>query len=82
MVKLNETKSKEKLLMRDLKDGQIAEIIDKGREEYYGRIVQRYNDHAISLGKSHGNGWTGIAGNTLEVRLLEEGETLTIFDNE
>jgi hypothetical protein len=82
MVKLNETKSKEKLLMRDLKDGQIAIIVDDNYHGYKGRIVQRYGIEALTLGMSSGNGWTDIQNNTLEVRLLEDGETLTIFDNE
>jgi hypothetical protein len=82
MVKLNETKSKEKLLMRDLKDGQIAIVVDDNYPDYKGRIVQRYKDYGVPIGKRGGHGWTSVNNNTLKVRLLKDGETLTIFDNE
>jgi hypothetical protein len=82
MVKLDGKVSKARLLMCDLKDGQIAEVIDKERVEYYGRIIQIYKDNAVSIGRPSGNGWTAVGSNTLEVRLLEEGERLLIIDNE
>ena len=81
MVKLDEESGKRKLLMCDLKDGQIAEVIDNERPEYYGRIVQRYKDICVCFGKSYGNSWTDVQFNTLEVRLLEEGEKIVVFNN-
>lgn len=83
MVKLNK-KKKEKnvVLMRDLKDGQIAEVIDKNYPQYIGRIVQRYKDYGVPIGNRAGAGWTGVEIVTLEVRILKEGERLMIFDNE
>jgi hypothetical protein len=36
----------------------------------------------VPIGVKHGSGWTGVEGVTLEVRVLREGERLTIFDNE
>ena len=81
MVKLEKELSEKKLLMCDLKDGQIAEVIDKERPEYYGRIVQRYKDICVCFGKSYGNSWTDVQFNTLEVRLLEEGEKIVVFNN-
>ena len=83
MVKLNK-KKKEKnvVLMRDLKDGQIAVVVDRRYPQYSGRIVQRYKNYAVPIGEKHGSGWTGIDNVTLEVRILREGERLTIFDNE
>lgn len=82
MVKLNEITSKVQLLMRDLKDGQIAIVVDDNYPEYKGLIVQRHKDYGVSIGKGSGFGWAVINSNTLKVRLLEDGETLTIFDNE
>lgn len=81
MVKLEKELSEKKLLMCDLKDGQIAEVIDNERPEYYGRIVQRYKDICVCFGKPYGNSWTDVEFNTLEVRLLEDGEKIVIFNN-
>lgn len=83
MVELNK-KKKEKnvVLMKDLKDGQIGVVLDKRYPQYTGRIVQRYKNYAVPIGKKHGSGWTGVEGVTLQVRVLKEGERLTIFDNE
>ena len=83
MVKLNK-KKKEKTVVRmqDLKDGQIAVVVDKRYPQYKGRIVQRYKDYGVPIGNRAGAGWTGIEGITLEVRILKDGERLTIFDNE
>jgi hypothetical protein len=67
--------------MSQLTDGQIAIVIDD-HYGYNGRIVQRYGNNALALGMNSGNGWTDIQNNTLKVRVLEDGETLTIFDNE
>jgi hypothetical protein len=81
MVKLEKELSEKKLLMCDLKDGQIAEVIDNERPEYYGRIVQRYKDICVTLGWTQGNSWTDVQFNTLRVRLLEDGEKIVIFNN-
>ena len=81
MVKLEKELSEKKLLMCDLEDGQIAEVIDSEREEYHGRIVQRYKDICVCFGKPSGNSWTDVQFNTLEVRLLEDGEKIVVFNN-
>ena len=83
MVKLNKKKKEKNVVqMKDLKDGQIAVIIDKSYPSYCGKIVQRYKGCGISIGQVSGNGWAGIEYNTFEVRILREGERLTIFNNE
>ena len=64
--------------MRDLKSGQIAELME---ERYAGIIIQRYFDNAVPIGLSSGNGWSAMQENTLKVRLLEEGELIRIFNN-
>jgi hypothetical protein len=81
MVKLEKESGEKELLMRDLEDGQMAEVIDSERPEYYGRIVQRYKNICVSLGLPEGNSWTDVQFNTLRVRLLEDGEKIVIFNN-
>ena len=83
MVELNKKKKEKNVVqMKDLKDGRIAVVVDKSYPSYVGRIVQRYKNYAVPIGVKHGSGWTGVEGVTLEVRVLREGERLTIFDNE
>ena len=83
MVKLNKKKKEKTVVrMKDLKDGQIAVVVDKSYPSYVGRIVQRYKTYGVPIGEKWGVGWTGIDNVTLEVRILRDGERLTIFDNE
>ena len=64
--------------MRDLKDGQIAELME---ERYAGVIIQRYFNHSVPIGLTGGNGWSSMENNSLRVRLLEEDELIRIFNN-
>ena len=64
--------------MRDLKDGQIAELME---DRYAGIIIQRYFNNAVPIGLPGGNGWSSMETNSLRVRLLEEDELIKIFDN-
>lgn len=80
MVRLNDEQNQRVIPMSDLKDGQVAVIIDE-RHGYTGRIVQRYGDDAITIGMPQGNGWTNIENVSLLVRVLGEGETLTVTNN-
>ena len=83
MVKLNKKKKEKNVVqMQDLKDGQIAVVVDKRYPSYCGKIVQRYKDCGVSIGQVSGSGWSGIESNSLEVRILRDGERLTIFNNE
>jgi len=83
MVRLNKKKKEKNVVqMKDLKDGQIAVVVDKRYPSYCGRIVQKYKGCGVSIGQQSGEGWTGIESNTLEVRILRDGERLTIFNNE
>jgi len=68
-----------KVLARDLKDGQIAIITESG--PYNGRIVQRFGNDMVAIGLTYGNHWEDIGRNTLEVRILEDGELIKIKDN-
>jgi hypothetical protein len=80
MLKLKDEVQVETIEMSELKDGQIAVIVDSFGN-YKGRIVQRYGDDAVALGMPSGNGWTNVELNTLKVRVLEAGETLVISNN-
>ena len=81
MIKLNEEKVKT-LLAKDLKDGQLAVIVED-YSNYKGRIIQKYGDSLVTIGLPTGNGWHDGANTvTLEVRVLQDGETLTVLNNE
>ena len=77
MIKLKSELRFKTIEMNELKDGQIAVIVEDFND-YKGRVVQRYGDHAVALGMPSGNGWTDVQYNTLTVRVLEDGETLVI----
>ena len=62
-----------------LEDGQIAVIID---DRHFGEIVQRYGNNCVAIGKKYGHGWSSCVGNSIRVRVLEEGETIKILNNE
>lgn len=64
--------------MQDLKDGQLAEVIE---ERYAGIIIQRYVDNAVPIGKHAGFGWSMIQNNSLRVRVLGDSELIEIFNN-
>jgi hypothetical protein len=80
MIRLKDEVQVETIAMNELKDGQIAVIVDNFAD-YKGRVVQRYGNNAVALGMSSDNGWTVVEWNTLKVRVLEEGETLVIYNN-
>lgn len=68
----------------DLECGQVAVIIEWGaHNDIVGRIIQRYGDSLVSLGRKIGNSWTTIpAGEAFRVRVLENGTELLITHNE
>lgn len=80
MLKVN--KSRERITKaKDLKPGQLA-VITEDFYDYKGRIVQKYGDNLIAIGLPTGCSWSGGANTvSLEVRILEEGETLTVTGN-
>lgn len=86
MVTLNKINTNNLILPRDMKDGQIAEIIGG---EYNGKIIQRVdriftgNIEYIPIGQTGGNIFTQLH-RSVEgfVRVLKDGETLTIINNQ
>ncbi len=80
MIKLKDEVQVETIAMNELKDGQIAVIVDDFAD-YKGTVVQRYGNDAVALGMLSGNGWPAVELNTLRVRVLEAGETLVIYNN-
>jgi len=71
--------NKKERTIGSLEDGQIAIIID---DRHRGEIVQRYGDNCVVIGKRKGCGWTGCNNNSIEVRLLEDGELIEVIGNE
>ena len=82
MVRLKNELEPKQLEARELKDGQLAIIIDTGYEHYYGRIVQRYGNSMVAIGLKEGNSWGDITCNTLKVRVLDEGEIIVVTNNQ
>ena len=82
-MKLHKTKQDNTIAAYHLADGQIAMITewDVGEEYYVGRIIQRYDDILITLGKPNGAAFTTalkILNEKLRVRVLEPGTLLEI----
>jgi hypothetical protein len=75
-VRLKIENADELIQMGELQDGQIAIIVGS---DYNGRIVQRYKDYGVPIGKGSGHGWTDVEHNTLLVRVLTHGELLEII---
>jgi hypothetical protein len=75
-VRLKIENADELIQMRELQDGQIAIIVGS---DYNGRIVQRYKDYGVPIGRHSGHGWTGVENNTLLVRVLTNGELIEII---
>lgn len=61
-----------------LEDGQIAIVIDS---RHFGEVVQRWSNNCIVIGKGYLHGWSGCNNNSIEVRLLEDGELIKVFNN-
>jgi len=79
MLKLKEELVSAETLAKDLRDGQLAVVIDDEYGSYKGRIIQKFGDDLVTIGMPTGNGWRGGANvNTLKVRILEDGELLTV----
>jgi hypothetical protein len=80
MLKLSK-ENKKTVMAKDLKSGQLAVIIEEF-SDYKGRIIQKYGEDLVAIGMPTGNGWSGGANRvSLEVRILEEGEILTVTNN-
>jgi len=81
MLKLKEELLPATLMAKDLEDGQLAVIVEDF-SNYKGRIIQKYEGNIVSIGMTSGNGWyDGAATVTLKVRILEDGELLTVLNN-
>ena len=69
------------LMAKDLEDGQLAVIVEDF-SNYKGRIIQKYEGNIVSIGMTTGNGWyNGADTVTLKVRVLQDGELLTVLNN-
>jgi hypothetical protein len=77
MVRLKENLVEDVTKMSDLRDGQIAVIIEDFAD-YKGRIVQKFGSIVITLGMDSGACWNNAETTTLEVKVLEPGTTLIL----
>ena len=81
-MKLHKTKQDNTIPVYHLADGQIAIITEWDKDNVYvGRIIQRYEDILITLGKPNGAAFTTalkILNEKLRVRVLEPGTLLEI----
>jgi hypothetical protein len=68
--------------MNELKDGQIAIVVDEKYPQYKGSIVQGFGRYAVVLGSESVQGWSNIENVTLKVRILQNGEKLTVANNQ
>ena len=68
----------------DMKDGDIAVIVNNSKSHYNGRIVQRYDrdDQVffVCLGEPSGKSWPNFISDipSIEVEILEKGSLLEI----
>ena len=82
MLRLKEEWEPLTIMAKDLRDGQLAVVVESF-SDYKGRIVQKYYGHIVAIGMSTGNGWyNGADYVTLAVRILKDGELLTVSKNE
>lgn len=87
-IKLSEKTPRNMVCVDEMKDGQIAEIIQWRVAEYAGGIVQRYSNNLVVIGANWGKSlfsWTDYFGNKHPnnfVRILRDGEQLTVVDNQ
>lgn len=83
MVKIAQEPKDNTISVLDMKDGDIAIIVDWSSRDHLGKIVQRYKDNLITVGKHSGEGWSSFFLTTDEspkrrVRILPKGTLLEI----
>jgi hypothetical protein len=66
---LNETA--QEIPVQDIEDGEIAVITQWSAFGHIGRIVQRYGDHLVALGSSHGSSWSEFFNRDFSTRPLD-----------
>lgn len=84
-VELNKENQERIIHVSELKDGQIAEIVKWNCDKYTGIIVQRFKGSLITIGLESGTHFPFVPDSSYKkckVRVLKNGETLTIRDNE
>ena len=77
-VRLIPNENEQLTTMGNLEDGQLAVIVDQ-RFGYAGRVVQRYKEHCVPIGRESGYGWVHCENVSLLVRVLKPGELIEIF---
>ena len=84
-VELREAKPRVGIPVRNLRDGQIARIVewDTSPQLYVGRTVQRFRDALITVGESSDRSWNNIAQpDGCRVIVVPDGSELVVRDNQ
>ena len=69
--------------VRELRDGQLGEIVEWGAPKYHGDIVQPRGKELVAVGKPNGESWAHIPQeDNRRVRVLPNGTWLEVTDNE
>ncbi len=76
-------KETNEITVSEMKDGQIGIITNWCIKEYVSTVVQRYDNHLVSIGFDAGKSWNnyfeeGLFDSKNKVRILQPGETITI----
>jgi len=83
-IKHNKPSIPQGVSIDDMKDGQLAEVINSINTDVIGEVVQRYGSNVlIVIGKDSGKGYTSIfrCGSGMRVRILDINEKITITSN-
>ena len=78
MIKLIEKEKPKGVWVGDMKNGDVAIIVNCVINCYVGRIVQRHGNALITIGASLTWSFTHYLPENFRVRLLEKGETLIV----
>lgn len=68
------------ICVRDMDDGDIAEVVGRCNSDYLGDIIQRHGDDLVMIGGTIMKGWDNIdiLSNNFRVRLLTKGDAIVI----
>jgi len=74
------------IYVNDMKDGQLAEIVQwVGRDDYAGRVMQRCGDALVTIGRGSEQVFQHVLPGIdalLRVRPLRPGEMIEVVENE
>ena len=83
MAKLIDRRMPNEINVKDMKDGEVGIITSWPYEEYVGRVVQRYENDLLTIGKGWGNSSRGFFLSNkkdpeAKVSVFTKGEQITL----